>query len=319
MSTSPLVSIIVAVYNIQDYLAPCLSSILSQTYPNIEIIIINDGSTDKSLKILKGYQKKYPRIKIITQKNSGLSAVRNRGLKSANGEYICFIDGDDYLDPNYIKHLVSAITKSKADISVCGFNSVRGTNKTAFTPKSENLSGLNATIRLLVHQNNLDIVTWNKLYRTQLFLKNKITFPLGQLHEDNLTTYKLYSKSKKVAFIGQPLYYYCERSDSIMGQAKELNRLKIRYQAARAAISYLTNPDLKDAAKVSLLLAYLAYLDASLKNRIPKAYATKSISWITKHANSYRSNPHLTPKLRIYLFMITHFNARFYKVYRKIK
>ena len=153
-----------------------------------------------------------------------------------------------------------------------------------------------------------------------MFLKYKITFPLNQLHEDSLTTYKLYAKSKKVAFINQPLYLYYERPGSIMDQSKELSRLKAREKAAREAITYLSSdPDLKSAAEISLLLAYFAYLDASIKGKIPTSYASKIASRIASHADSYKSNPYLTKKLRLYLQMVTGLGATTYKVFRKLK
>lgn len=318
--SKPLVTVVIAIYNIEDYLEPCLKSILSQTYQNLEIFAIDDGSTDGSSKILKEYTKKDPRLKIITQKNSGLSVVRNHGLELAKGEYVCFIDGDDHIAPDYVKKLVSAITKTDADISVCGYAAISKDTRRNFTPKAETLSGKDATIRLLISQENLDIVTWNKLYKRELFLKNNIIFPPQQLHEDSLTTYKLYSKAEKVAFVDQPLYFYYERPGSIMDQTKELSRLKVREQSAREAIAYLSaNPNLKAAAEVSLLLAYFAYLDASLRGQIPESYTQKTISWITFHSPSYKLNPHLTKKLHLYLKMVTHLNAKPYKLFRKIK
>lgn len=318
--SQPLVSIVVAVYNIEDYLEPCLKSVLSQTYQNVEIIAVNDGSTDNGSKILKQYAKQDARIKVITQKNSGLSEVRNVGIKQAKGDYICFIDGDDRISTNYVKDLLATLIKNDADISVCGYVSIQKTAKVIHAPDPGVLSGHDATIRLLVDQENLDIVAWNKLYKRELFLKNKIAYPVGELHEDSLTTYKLYASAKKIAFTDGPLYFYCEREGSIMNQSKTINRLNYRERSAREALTYFAkDPDLKSAAEVSLLLAYFAYLDASIKGQIPKSYTQKTISWITSHAPSYASNPHLTKKLRLYLKMVTHLNAKPYKLFRKTK
>lgn len=316
--SSPLVSIVIPIYNIAPYLERCLKSVFAQTYKNLEIIAVDDGSTDDCSKILKQYLKKNPHLKVIRQENSGLSAARNTGLKNAKGEYIAFIDGDDCILPDYIKVLLTTLIENNADISVCGYISVKRSIKTAYSPDAKVLTGHDATVRLLVGQENLDIVTWNKLYKRELFLKNKITYPVGEPHEDNLTTYKLYASTSKVALVSKPLYLYYERPGSIMKQSKMQNRLKYRERAAREALAYFAkDSDLKSAAEVSLLLAYFAYLDASIKGEIPKSYTQKAISRITTHSTSYKTNPYLTKKLRLYLWMITHFNAKPYKLFRK--
>lgn len=317
--TTPLISVVIAIYNIEDFFEPCLKSVLCQTYKDVEILAIDDGSTDGSLDILKKYVKNNPNLKIIHQKNAGLSAVRNLGLKKARGEYICFIDGDDTIAPDYLAKLYSSISKADADISVCGYTYIEKSSRRDFLPKPEVISGRDATVHLLIDQENLDIVAWNKMYKRELFLKNRITYPVGEPHEDNLTTYKLYSAARKVALLDQPLYYYQERSGSIMNRSKILNRLNYRARAAREAIKYFTkDQSLKSAAEISLLTSCFAYLDSAIKGEIPASYIEKSLSWIITHAPSYRANPHLTPKLRLYLWLTTHLNAKPYLVFRKL-
>lgn len=317
--SEPLISVVVAVYNIADYLRPCLESIISQTYKNLEILLVNDGSTDDSLKILKEYAEKDQRIKVISQQNAGLSAVRNLGIKKSKGKYVCFIDGDDSITPDYINKLYSAILKSSADISVCGYTYVTEESREDFLPRPNAISGKEAAIRLLIAQENLDIVAWNKLYKKELFTKYNILYPLNQLYEDTLTTYKLYGASKKVAHVAEPLYLYFQRSNSIMGQSKNLTRLKVRKQAAKEAISHFGyDQDLESAANVSLLLSYFAYFDASLKNQIPDTYQAKALSWIRASSGSYKGNVYLTKKLKFYLILIKTPKAIGYRLFRKI-
>ena len=318
--SNELISIIIPVYNIAPYLRRCLDSIISQTYKNLEILIINDGSTDGSLSIIEDYARSDSRIRIITQKNAGLSAARNSGLKAAKGSYVAFVDGDDSVFPSYVSELVTTIKSTKSDIAVCGYTPVfdKGPG-TPIIPQTETISGENATIRLLTRQENIDIVAWNKLYRIELFKKHDILYPVGMPHEDSLTTYKLYTAATKVAYCSTPLYNYYQRSGSIMNKASELDRLSYRELAANEAVSYFSkSKSLKSAAEVSLLLAHFAYLDASLKGEISKSYTKKSLSWITSHASSFKANPHLTRKLRLYLCMVTHFNSRPYMFFRKI-
>ena len=117
----PLISVVVPVYNVEQYLKKCLDSIIKQKYNNLEIIIVNDGSTDNSQKICQEYVKKDKRIKLITQKNQGLSAARNTGIDNAHGKYISFVDSDDYLDLEFINELYNTIIENKSDISACDF------------------------------------------------------------------------------------------------------------------------------------------------------------------------------------------------------
>ena len=311
----PKVSILVAAYNVSDYLSECLKSIQNQTYSNFEVIIIDDGSTDQTLKIAKETAKDDVRFKVIHQKNQGLSAVRNRGIKEATGEYIAFVDGDDWLNIYFLEKLIEDIVKNKSDISVCGFESIPDHKKES--PAKQCLSGEQATINLLTMQENYQIVSWNKLYKKSLF--ENIEFPVGKKHEDSLTTYKVFAAAKKVSFINDSLYYYRVRKGSIMSSVKLNDRLNQKLGAAVEAKEYFkSNIRLRQAAEISELLAYFTFLDNIIASRLKiKPYFVEK--WLKENKVRLFKNPLLTKKLKVYLISATNLDGISYKIFRKIK
>lgn len=190
------VSIIIAIYNLEEYLRECLDSIINQTYTNIEIILVDDGSTDNSLQIMNEYSKKDSRIICISQKNMGPGMARNKGLEKATGKYISFVDGDDFIFPDFVKKLVSII-KDDDLYSYCGI-SVNGEN--TFLSLEEN--------SLFIRQ-----CCYNKLYNAK-FLKN-IRFKNYKFAEDLLFNYQLSFLSSSISYIEEPLYFYRKRESSI--------------------------------------------------------------------------------------------------------
>lgn len=310
--TEALVSVVVPVYQVAEYVGECLDSILSQKYKNVEIIVVDDGSTDGSGKICDEYAEKHHNIRVIHQQNAGLSAARNKGLAAAKGEFVCFIDSDDYIQPGYLAKMIQKMIDDESDICVCGFGE--------FLPPEQTMTGTNATIRLLLEQLNLDIVAWNKMYRRSLFIDYNIIYPDNKVHEDNLTTYKLYSHAKKVSYLAKSLYYYRVRENSIMDKTKYDTHLKMREQAAKEAQRYLAaNKDLKQAADVSLLTAKFAYMDKSIAGLIDKKHFEEARDWVLLHCDDYKNNHFLTKKLKLYISLLKKLDGKPYIVFRKIK
>lgn len=214
-----LISIIVPVYNVEKYIDKCIDSLIKQTYKNIEIIIIDDGSTDNSSEIVANYKDK--RIKVIHKKNGGLSSARNCGIKESHGKYIGFIDSDDYISYDMFEILYKNIIETKSDISMCDFVTTTSdaifttTNNYRIITKTESINEL-----LL---NKITSHTWNKLYKKDLF--KSINFPLNRIYEDIATTYKLFDKAKKIVITDSKLYAYIQRTNSICGSinTKKLN------------------------------------------------------------------------------------------------
>ena len=215
---SDLIRVIVPIYNVEKYIERCINSILNQTYKNIEIILVDDGSPDMCPKICDEFAKKNSRINVIHQENRGLSAARNIGLSKANGKYICFIDSDDYIDKDMISTLYTNLIRYDAEISCCGHVDVYESGKIVKT--KENLIEVFDTmeaLRIFLYTQKIDVIAWNKMYCRSLF--DDVCFTEGKLFEDHFTIYKLLSKTKKIVNTTQPLYYYCKRSTSIGGMA----------------------------------------------------------------------------------------------------
>ena len=305
------VSIIVPVYNVRDYVLRCLESLGRQKYKEIEIIIVDDGSTDSSGKICDEFAKNDKRARVFHKKNGGLSDARNYGIKKASGELIAFVDSDDYVEDSYVSKMIETLEGDKSDIVVCGYNKEH--------PQNEVVSGFKATYYCLVRQNNADIVAWNKLYKKELFVKNRIDFPKGKKHEDLLTIYKVMSKAKKVSYIGDALYHYAEREGSITNVEMAEEKFGMRERAAREAMNYFENDgELCSVARVSLMLAKYAYIDAALNNRIEKKYYIEGMSWLQKNIDEYSDNKYLTNKLKLYNRLNSVMGGKIYKLFRRI-
>lgn len=233
MNNKPLISVIVPVYNVQPYLKKCVNSIIKQTYSNLEIILVDDGSLDLSPQICDDYVKIDRRIRVIHKKNGGLSDARNAGLEIASGQYIGFVDSDDYIEKDMYELLLNSIEKNNVDIAICGRTMVRENgsligvnnvinNETVFAPET-------AIARLLTWD-NCDSAAWDKLYRRKLF--SDICYPKGKLHEDLNVTCRLFSRSRGIVQIPVAKYNYLVRDDSICRQPFCERRFDLYYQAA---------------------------------------------------------------------------------------
>ena len=215
------ISVIVPIYNVEEYLGRCIDSIIKQTYENLEIILVNDGSTDNSLDICYEYSKKDTRIKIINQKNMGLSGARNSGILEATGKYISFIDSDDYIDVDFYNKLVNVCESKNADIAICEYKRFKDSKELTHLKKNEEVStytSIQAITKLLKRDSKITNHAWNKLYKTVLF--EDIRYPIGKKFEDLGTTYLLFEKANKICYIDSELYYYYYRENSIIGNLK---------------------------------------------------------------------------------------------------
>lgn len=308
----PIISLIIPVYNVEEYIRKCLDSVVRQKYENLDIVIVDDGAEDGSGAVCDEFAKKDKRVRVFHKKNGGLSDARNFGIKKARGEIIAFVDSDDFISEEFVGAMYDEMVGRSADVVVCGYNMVK--------LKREVISGEEATVRLLTKQENVDIVTWNKLYKRSLFVGNGIWFPKGKKYEDTLTTYKLLAKAEKVAYLDKALYCYVERGGSIMKTAKLEERLKVREEAAKEAVGYFENSmQLKQAAEVSLLLAKYAYIDYAIKGKISKEDGEKARAWVRGHKKYFLNNEYLTKKLKLYNLMSTNLGGALYWIFRKVR
>lgn len=227
-----LVSVIVPIYNVENYLNKCIESIRNQSYKNLEIILVDDGSPDNCGVICEEYTKADSRIKVIHKSNGGLSDARNCGIEASTGEYLLFVDSDDFIHMDMIRILYEGLKAKNAKVSVCSYQCVEEDEIISY---SENYSDTVQPI-LMTKEHLYDskyyinkrvefIVAWNKLYHRSLF--EEVRYPKGKVHEDEFTTYKLLYYAKEVVYIDAPLYFYVQRKSSIMGQKIGEKRLLI--------------------------------------------------------------------------------------------
>lgn len=199
-----LLSIIVPVYNVKPYLKKCVESIINQTYTNLQIILVDDGSTDGSQNICDEFAQKDSRIVVIHKENGGLSTARNMGMDKAKGEYIAFVDSDDWLEPNMYYDLITQLEKHNADIAVCSFYECKDDKKNAIGD-SRSVKILN-TEDIFSNKNQLRFLAWNKIFRKSFV--ERLRFVPGQVYEDFHFCRQVFLQTKKLVYLDAPLYNY---------------------------------------------------------------------------------------------------------------
>lgn len=208
------VSVIVPVYNVEQYITECIESLICQTYPNLEIILVDDASPDNCPQICDEYASKDDRIRVIHKPNGGLSDARNAGIEIATGEYLMFVDSDDYIMENMVEQLITMVEDSGADVASCGY-----TGETSKLAKDLNEEYQVATaeeaLKYILIEKNITTSASTKLFARELF--SGIRFPVGKIYEDYATVYKVIHKSKKIAYNDAKKYYYRPNPVSITG------------------------------------------------------------------------------------------------------
>ncbi len=248
-----LVSVIIPAYNIEDYIGRCLDSVCSQTYKNLEIIVVDDGSSDCTAQILDGYKEKDHRVKVIHKENGGVSSARNEGIDVASGDYIGFVDGDDWIDPKLYEVLVEMIEEN-ADIAHCGYQMVfpnridyyYNTGKRKIQTTQEGLKDL-------ISGEMIEPALYNKLYRKELFNNIRLNENL-KINEDLEVNYKLFKKSKKSIYCDLPLYSYMIRKNS----ATNSNTLVRKNEDSFKVLQEIKNDSKND--KEIYAIAYRRYI-----------------------------------------------------------
>ena len=236
-----LISIVVPVYNVEKYLSRCIDSILNQTYEKWEAIFVNDGSKDNSLEILKKYQNKDKRIKIVNKKNEGSGIARNIGIEQSKGEYLAFLDSDDWYEKNFLEKLYNNLKENNSDVSMCN---PRMTYDDSQKNKNINVYHFDSIELNKNPEKILGIlampVIWNKLYKKKLIMKNNIKFPNYSFSEDVEFLYKVFLYVDKVSKVEEYLYNYYQRDNS---ETKKIKRESIEqvYKVIENIESYVKN------------------------------------------------------------------------------
>lgn len=239
-----MISIIMSVYNVEQYIDECLQSIFNQTYKNIEVIIINDGSTDKSLDIINKYRGKYTNIIYIEQENKGLSEARNTGLNIAKGKYIAYIDSDDYIAPNMFELMVNKIKEDDSDMVIIGhhefYDNEEGKSYDVYLDIDDSKIYSGFEVADMILNCKLMGVAWNKLYKKGKLLEENFSFESGRYTQDWYPIFKHISTLEKVSFVNKPLYKYRLRSTSTTSK-KNNKRLEDYSYAVSEILKYVEN------------------------------------------------------------------------------
>ena len=313
------ISIIVPVYNVDKYLKKSLDSLINQTYKNIEIILIDDGSTYNRGKICDEYKKIDKRIKVIHQENKGLSGARNTGLKNKTGDYITFVDSDDYVEKDYIEFLYKLIKEDDYDISACNFSKIIDNKKEENKINNKYILNSEETLyKLFDVKDNFTQSAWAELYKKELFNNNY--FPEDEIYEDIETIGNILLSVNKVIYSTISKYNYYIRLGSLSYSdysIKELDRINHSKELVNKAIKKY--PRLKNIAITFYISNLIAVCNKQLFSGM---YKTKEIGYtkkiILKNLNIFiNKNFSLTKKIQILLFLI---NTKIYlKVYLSIK
>lgn len=262
-----LISVIVPIYNVEKYLSKCVDSIINQTYKNLEIILVDDGSPDNCPKICDEYENQDSRIKVIHKENGGLSDARNAGMKIASGDYIFFVDSDDWISVDTLYRLLDSAEQYGADIAECNIYSVKDNRTEEYYSNKFALYDNNYSImQAYIKDYKIKTVVWNKLYKKDI-LKN-ILFEVGKYNEDEFFTYRVLSNSERLVHIDYCGYYYIQRGNSIMGENYSLKKLdSLEGFAKRASFVKDNYPDLYFFELNSVTFACINHYQTILKNK----------------------------------------------------
>lgn len=289
----PLISVIVPVYNVEKYLRRCLRSIYEQTYKNIEIVLVDDGSTDVSLQLLEEYAKKDSRAKIIRQKNMGLSAARNTGIRYSKGEYLTFIDSDDYVTHDYVEYMYKLLEQNNfsSSLALCSLMNTfpNGRSKNMGNNEERIISGKEC-IEMMCYHNLVDTCAYAKLGKRELY--DEHFFPVGKLFEDIGSTYKLFEQCRTVACGFKAKYFYSIKENSIVTSKFKPSKLDLLEMTDQMAQSVNTiYPDLAEATARRQVYARFSTLNQTLGEPSTKMIQRKLKEYIVAHKSAILNNP----------------------------
>lgn len=260
------ISVIVPVYNVERYLKRCIESIINQTYKDLEIILVDDGSTDSSGNICDEYKKIDKRISVIHKKNGGLSDARNEGLKVVTGTYIAFVDSDDFLDLDMYEYMQKNIEKENADIVICG-TKIDYDNGKIIVKSSKKLEEFD-TKRALIELNSFktfDMSVWNKLYKKSVI--DRIMFPVGKKSEDYFVMYRYFDRAQKVVVLPEAKYHYIQRENSI-SRGKEITYDYIEGSKSQKNFIDQKHPEISYVGNTAYAFSYVATYNRCIKYKV---------------------------------------------------
>lgn len=313
-----LVSLVVPVYNVEHYLDACMASILNQTYTNIEIILVDDGSTDNSGIMCDKYSKIDDRIKVVHKENGGLSDARNKGILHTNGNYIIFIDSDDVISTNFVEYLYTLLKENSGDIAICDSVHCYPDKEIVFENETINkvFSSEQAIIEML-YQKSFLVSAWGKIYRKEYF--NDILFPYGMLFEDSAIMYKIFDKANKIVYGNAKLYGYMHREGSITTKKFSKRDCDI-WIICQQMMNYMSNRSkkLQNAERAyHTSAAFRIYMNAP-RNGEFDAELKCCEKYIKENYNLVLHDSNIRKKMRIALLMYKFAKPAMFKIYKKV-
>lgn len=317
---NPTISIIVPVYNVEKYLHQCIDSILAQTFTNFELILVVDGSPDKSGEICDRYAKLDNRIKVIYKENGGVSSARNIGLEAAKGQYIGFVDGDDFIHHEMYQTLYYHAVKNSSDIVLCDYQKIRENEAPLKKRKTENsiqhFSNLQALSQLYNNEpakSAIWVYPWNKIYKRSLF--QGLRYKNGRIYEDEFLAHILLYNSQNITYVNEILYYYFQRTDSYIGSKFSLKKFD-RVYALKERVEFfktIKQEDLYNQALKHFMDVFFWYY---LKAQTDLGNINKELKMLKRTLNKslipLLKNPLIGWKQKIFLILFV-FNPSIYK------
>ncbi|MCR5769647.1 MAG: glycosyltransferase [Butyrivibrio sp.] len=324
----PLITVIVPIYHVEKYLHRCIDSIIDQTYRNLEIILVDDGSDDGCPEICDEYAGKDNRIVVIHKENGGLSDARNKGIEIAKGEYLAFVDSDDYIHKDMYQIMMDSLFSSESDICMCSYKYVydgkakEKDNTYGSDYKTEIIDGKSAQNNYYMGDKKLELtVAWNKLYKRELF--RELRYPKGKIFEDEYTTYKALYKSNKICIVDLPLYYYLQRNDSIIGEMNGQRDSKVVEAYLQRIDFYKSN---KEESLWQKSVMHCLHMICYFKSMISNADSSCKVSTYSyrkdflKEINSYTSaykSFSIRAKIEIFIYKLS--ENIYYKIWKMLK
>lgn len=322
----PLISVIVPIYKVEQYLDKCIQSIQNQTYDNLEIILVDDGSPDRCGDICEQYAKEDNRIRVIHKENGGLADARNKGLDIARGDYIAFVDSDDYIHPQMYERMIKAAVEKQADIVISDWKKVYEGEENTIEYRNTNEDNTQDVDGKKVQYLYFDepdsrityTVAWNKLYTKEIFMNRR--FPTGKVHEDEFVTFKTLYDAKKIVYLPEKLYLYLVRDVSIMGNFN-IKRFDI-FDAYAEKLAFFSEKREKELARKTyfmaahMLLQYSEWLDKSNPDAL-SAYKKYYQMWKAK-GKEFREDIINSPAQKLEIVIFNNFFP-LYKLMWKIK
>ena len=306
-----LISVIVPIYKVEQYLDRCVESLIHQTYQNLEIILVDDGSPDQCPAMCDAWAKKDSRIKVIHKKNGGLSDARNAGMEIASGQYMGFVDSDDWVEPDMYRFLYQHMQDTTSDIVSGG---VRYVWENGFPSRTMTYSGEPLTftrqeaMASLINETALVVPVWNKLYSREVI--GYIRFPVGKINEDEFWSWQIIARANRISSVPDVFYNYLQRGGSIMSQQllkQPLHAIEAKCQRHEYIVHHI--PELTDLSCMNLMYICL-YRAQVLRRTQPKSEIQKYLCQLKKVVKQHRPNrdyvKNLSVKQKIRFFMIQH-------------